>query len=372
MVAHRVSSVVRENDFACRFGGDEFIMVVHIDEENTQTPRAIAERLIKQMRSPIDVDSDQVVMGLSIGIATFPDHGPGAVELMRRADIALYDAKARGRGVASSYTQEMESRANEAFSLEAQLRDGLDAGELMLYYQPKVDLRSGAVMGVEALLRWQHPKRGLLSPDLFIPIAERCGLINQVGNFVISEAVAQVARWRDDDGFEMPVAINVSFAQFANSNFVQELASATRAQNVRPEMIEIELTESILMEDTLLARSVLQQLKELRVPVTLDDFGTGYSSLSYLHQLPLSRLKIDRSFVAGLEHDPQAQLITRAVLGLSRGLRIQTVAEGVEDKYQLQWLKSHNCDLAQGYLISRPVPASEVKTINQQIRERWA
>lgn len=369
-VAHRISAVIRENDFACRFGGDEFIMVVHIEEGQTRMPQAIAERLLEQMQTPIEVDSDQVMMGSSVGISIFPEHGPTAVELMRRADIALYDAKARGRGIVSVYTQEMETRANEAFSLESQLREALQRDELMLYYQPKVDLRSGSVVGLEGLLRWQHPRQGLLGPDQFIPIAERCGLINQIGNFVIAKAVAQLARWRDDNFLSLPVAINVSFAQFANNNFVQELARAMQEHDIDPNLIEIELTESILMEDTALARSVLQDLKDLGVGVTLDDFGTGYSSLSYLHQLPLSCLKIDRSFIVGLEHDPQSQLITRAVLGLARGLRIQTVAEGVEDSYQLNWLKSHNCDMAQGYLFSRPVAADEVKAIIQKIRQR--
>ncbi len=370
-VANRLSSVIRENDFACRFGGDEFILAVDVAEGQGRTPEVIAERLLEQMKLPIDVDSDQLVMGLSIGIALYPDHGPSAVDLMRRADIALYDAKARGRGFASVYTEKMESSANEAYSLESQLREGLSTDQLMLYYQPKVDLRNGSVVGVEALVRWQHPTRGLLGPDLFVPIAERCGLINQIGNFVITEAVAQAARWRDEQGLDIPVAVNVSFAQFANGHFVQELARALAQHHVSPDAIEIELTESILMEDTELARSVLKELQDLRVPVTLDDFGTGYSSLSYLHQLPLSKLKIDRSFIAGLEHDPQAQLITRAVLGLARGLRIQTVAEGVEDRFQLQWLKSHNCDMAQGYLFSRPVPSDEVKNVHEKVHRRW-
>lgn len=370
-VGHRIAEVIRDNDFACRFGGDEFIMVVHFESGKVEALLAIADRLIRVMKLPILVESDSLVMGISVGIATYPDQGPSAVDLMRRADIALYDAKARGRGVVSVYTEEMESRANEAFSLESQLREALPADQLKLYYQPKVDLRSGNVVGVEALVRWQHPVRGLLGPDHFVPIAERCGLINPLGAWVITEAVAQIARWRDQGDPILPVAINVSFAQFASANFVDELAAALSAHAVDPDLIEVELTESILMEDTGLARGVLHKLKAMGVHVTLDDFGTGYSSLSYLHQLPLSTLKIDRSFVAGLEHDAQAQLVTRAVLGLARGLRIKTVAEGVEDDYQRRWLMSHNCDQAQGYFFSRPIPPEEVHSAAHAIRLKW-
>lgn len=370
-VGRRISSVTRGEDFASRFGGDEFVMVVHFEADQPEAPMMIARRLMNAMRVPILIDGTSLTMTLSVGIAVFPDHSKDPGDLMRRADIALYDAKGAGRARASCYSAEMEANALETLTLEGQLREAILNNGLCLFYQPKVDLRSGRVMGVEALVRWRHPERGLLGPDKFIPIAERSDLISDLGDWVVKEAVAQSARWRDAGLPDLSIAINISFSQFANANFLSILSQSMQEHGVEPEMLEIELTESVLMEDTALALRVLSQLKELRVRVSLDDFGTGYSSLSYLHQLPLSTLKIDRSFIAGLEHDPQAQLVTRAVLGLARGLQIRTVAEGVEDDYQRRWLMSHQCDMGQGYFFSRPVPPEDMTAVIQKIASKW-
>jgi diguanylate cyclase (GGDEF)-like protein len=370
-VGKRIASVTRGDDFASRFGGDEFVMVVHLQAGAPDTPLLIARRLLDVMRTPIMVEDTSLMVTLSIGVAVFPEQGKDAVELMRHADIALYDAKGAGRARVALYTAEMEANARDALTLEGELREAVRNNGLCLFYQPKVDLRSGAVSGVEALVRWRHPKRGLLGPNVFVPLAERSDLINDLGDWVMQEAVAQCARWREQGLPALTMAVNVSLSQFASANFLTVLAQSIEEHGVDPDLLEVELTESVVMDDTSLALRVLEQIKDLGVRITLDDFGTGYSSLSYLHQLPLSTLKIDRSFVAGLEHDGQAQLVTRAVLGLARGLGIRTVAEGVEDDYQRRWLMSHGCDLAQGYYFSRPVPPEEMVATLSKIRGKW-
>lgn len=366
-VGRRISLVIRDGDVAARFGGDEFVLIAQLDRKTPGSAHMIARRLQDSMRSPIVVDEHVLPLSLSIGTAICPTHGQDAVTLMRHADIALYESKGSGRARISLYSEEMEELARDTFVLENELRLALSSGQLRLFYQPKVQLSSHEVVGLEALVRWQHPTHGLLGPNAFVPVAERSKLINLLGNWVIHEAAAHSARWITAGYKNLPVAINVSFAQFADANFVDEISKALQMHKLNPDTFEVELTETVLMEDTEMAIKTIRKLSSMGVKVTLDDFGTGYSSLSYLHQLPLDSLKIDRSFISELHADPQAQVITNGVLGLSRGLKIQTVAEGVETHSQRSWLVDNGCDLAQGFLYSRPVPATDLPSTIQRI-----
>jgi diguanylate cyclase (GGDEF)-like protein len=366
-VGRRIALVIRDGDVAARFGGDEFVLIARLDRKTPGSAHMIARRLQDSMKSPIVIDEHVLPLSLSIGTAICPTHGQDAVTLMRHADIALYESKGGGRARISVYSEEMEELARDTFILENELRHALSSGQLRLFYQPKVQLSSQEVVGLEALVRWQHPTHGLLAPNAFVPVAERSKLINLLGNWVIHEAAAHSARWVTAGYKNLPVAINVSFAQFADANFVGEIGKALQMHKLSPDTFEVELTETVLMEDTEMAIKTIRKLSSMGVKVTLDDFGTGYSSLSYLHQLPLDSLKIDRSFISELHADPQAQVITNGVLGLSRGLKIQTVAEGVETHSQRSWLIDNGCDLAQGYLYSRPVPATDLPSTIQRI-----
>jgi len=297
----------------------------------------------------------------SIGVALFPADGQDAATLLRRADAAMYLAKDRGKNNVQVYTADLADTAARQFELETALRLALSRNELLLHYQPKIEIASGRMLGVEALVRWAHPTRGLVPPGDFIPLAEERGLIVPIGRWVIQAACRQIRDWRSA-GFVAPsVAVNLSARQFVSDTLVEDLVHALALYGLAPPDLEVELTESVLMADPQRANEVLGQLHAMGVRISIDDFGTGYSSLSYLKRFPAHTVKIDRSFISGLPSDPDDTAITQAVIAMAHSLGLTVVAEGVETAEQLSLLRDLGCDEAQGYLLGRPMPAADLQ-----------
>jgi predicted signal transduction protein with EAL and GGDEF domain len=307
-----------------------------------------------------------VVVGASVGIALAPSDGVDADQLMKSADMALYRAKSDGRGVFRYFESEMDAKMQVRRGLELDLRKALVEHEFELFYQPIVDLQANRVCGFEALLRWNHPSRGLIGPSEFIPIAEDMGLITPLGEWVLRQACAEAAGWPDD----VKVAVNLSPAQFKSKTLALAVTSALAASELSPSRLELEITESVLLQDNETVRGVLHQLRELGVRISMDDFGTGYSSLSYLRSFPFDKIKIDQSFVRDMCNHDDSIAIVRAVAGLGKNLGMSTTAEGVETDEQLGRLREEGCTEVQGYLFSRPLPASEVPRLLAQVREQ--
>ena len=367
-VACRLSSCVREEDLVARLGGDEFVILVsrlaHTDE-----PARVAERVLDALARPLQVDGQPLHVGASIGIALYPADGGDIDALLKHADTAMYEAKESGRNAYRFFLPEMTHRVTRRLQVEAELRCAIETGELRLHYQPQIDAATGRLCGCEALVRWQHPVRGLLPPDQFIPFAEQSGLIVPLGEWVLREACLQQGRWRDAGLPPLDVAVNISALQFRRRDFVATVARVLAETGADPARIELEITESALMDATPELVASFDQLVALGLTLALDDFGTGYSSLSYLKRLPLRRLKIDRSFVDGLPDNPEDMAITSATLSLARDLGMDVVAEGVETEEQRAYLRSRGCGAMQGYLFSRPLG---VKAFGEWARERTA
>jgi EAL domain-containing protein (putative c-di-GMP-specific phosphodiesterase class I) len=296
----------------------------------------------------------------SIGIGRFPDDGDDAATLLKHADAAMYLAKERGKNNVQLYTAELAEQAARDFEMESALRLALVRDELLLFFQPKVDIQTGRLRGMEALVRWQHPQRGMVPPGDFIPLAEERGLIAAVGRWVMNAACRQIQAWRLA-GLEVPmVAVNLSARQFADNTLIGDLQNALKKYDVQPADIEVELTESVLMAEPERANEILQRLHEMGVRISIDDFGTGYSSLSYLKRFPAETVKIDRSFIRGLPSDKDDTAITQAVIAMAHSLGLNVVAEGVETEAQLNALRQLGCDEAQGFLTGRPMPADDL------------
>jgi diguanylate cyclase (GGDEF)-like protein len=359
-VARRLPITLEEDDTVARWGGDEFVVLREgvLDDDEALV---MAGRITKAFEDPFLVNGLELFLTASVGIATA---GPGEMstdELLRHADAAGQMAKQRGGGVAHIYDEEMQARAQRRAEVEDALRGAADRGELVLYYQPEVLLRTNEIVAVEALIRWHHPDWGLVSPAEFVPVAEAGSLILEIGQFVLQEAMAQCARWRAQFGDRAPsVAINLSARQFGQDDFVEAVASTLASTGADPEAICLEITESILMDDVELTVATLRRLKGLGIRLAVDDFGTGYSSLSYLRRFPVDILKVDQSFVSGLGHDPEDSAIVQAVVHMGRALNLTTVAEGVETAHHLIELRELDCDIAQGYHFARPHPAEAI------------
>ena len=337
-----------------RLGGDEFIIVVSRGV-GADEPGAIANRLIVALSEPLRVESHELTIGASVGIALYPADGRDADTLLKNADLALYQAKEEGRGTYRFFESEMNIRAQARHSLENDLRRALAGGELELYFQPLFDLSTDRISAFEALLRWNHPTRGLVSPIEFIPVAEDTGLIVPIGNWVLQEACRHAKRWPQD----VHVAVNVSSVQFRKSGLANAVMQALAVSELEPARLEVEITESIFLESSEATLAVLHSLRALGIKIALDDFGTGYSSLSYLQSFPFDKIKIDRSFIQELLNRPGASAIVQAIIDLATALGMETTAEGVEDSMQLAELKTHGCSSVQGFLFSRPVNAIE-------------
>ena len=349
-VSSRLSDCVRHGDLVARVGGDEFVLIL-IDAGAQDEVEALCRRLIESVERVIRVDEQDVFISASIGIALAPNDANGVTELLRYADIALYEAKAAGRNTWRFYSGEMNARIIERRRLESDLRFAIKHAELRLHFQPRYRISDGQMVGAEALVRWQHPERGLTAPDTFIPIAEESGLILSLSDWVLETACACAAQWPD----ELFVSVNLSPTEFKRGNLVERVRYALNKSGIEPTRMELEITESVMLEDAVGALEVMHTLKHLGIRIAMDDFGTGYSSLSYLRAFPFDGLKIDRSFLNRLEDSADDKAIVQAIVGLGRALSLTVTAEGIETAEHLALLKAVACDEGQGYFLSRPL-----------------
>lgn len=353
--AERLRRCVREGDTVARLGGDEFA-VVQTGLSDMSGATRLAARIVTTMAAPFDLAGHQVVIGASVGVAASPSDGEDADELLKKADMALYRAKGDGRGAFHFFERAMDEQLQARRALELDLRRALQDGEFQLFYQPLYHLDDERVTGCEALLRWLHPERGMVSPADFIPLAEEIGLIVPLGDWVLRNACAEAARWPD----HVRLAVNLSPAQFRDRGLVATVVSALAASGLPAHRLELEITESVLLQDSAANMTMLHDLKALGVRISMDDFGTGYSSLSYLRSFPFDKIKIDQTFVRDILHDSDALAIIKAVLDLGASMGVVTTAEGVETQAQLDALRGQGCAEIQGYFISRPAPAAEI------------
>lgn len=365
-VAERLRGLLRAGDSVCRLGGDEFVILLH--PAGRGEAQAVAERALAAIGQSVSVYEQDVYVGGSIGIARFPEDGMDANALLRCADTAMYQAKDSGRNNFQFYTSDMNLRALHHFAIETSLRKALERGEMLLYYQPLVDVETRAIVGVEALLRWKSEEFGTFASGDFIAIAEQSGLINQLGHWALTAACRQMRLWRDGGLSGLTVAVNLSPRQFHNGELVAQVRDALMESGLEPGALELEITESVLIEHNMEAIEKLTELAELGVKLAIDDFGTGYSSLSYLKRLPIHRLKIDRSFVRESHVDPDDAAIANAIIGMAAGLGIEVTAEGVENEKQLAFLKRAGCQIVQGYYFGSPLPATELAKLVRQVR----
>ncbi|MDD5056973.1 MAG: EAL domain-containing protein [Sideroxydans sp.] len=363
-VAARLSACVRELDTVARLGGDEFVIAMP-ELAKIEDAAIVADKLLKTFSEAMLRDMQDLYVTASIGIAVYPQDGEDAEGLLKHAELAMFRAKDRGRNHYQFYAPEMNQRAAESLSLGSDLHRALQHDELTLNYQPQVDLKSGNIVGVEALLRWHHPKLGWVSPAKFIPVAEECGLIIPIGKWVLQQACRAAKAWQDQ-GLPIVVAVNLSARQIRERGFVQSVRDALLACDLEARYLELELTEGILIEQAEYVFEVLQQLRAMGIVLALDDFGTGYSSLSYLKRFPIGRLKIDQTFVRDIVSDPEDAAIVGAIISMAHDLKLKVIAEGVETKEQLAFLRLRHCDEIQGYYFSKPKPDAEITAMLQQ------
>jgi diguanylate cyclase (GGDEF)-like protein/PAS domain S-box-containing protein len=361
-IAQRLLECARSVDTVSRQGGDEFVVLLS-ELTHPQAASVMAGRMLRAVAEPHVVGKHELHVTASIGVSVFPDDGSNAETLIKNADTAMYQAKENGRRSYQFFKPSMNARAVERQSLEEGLRRALERQEFELHYQPKIDIRTGAITGAEALIRWTHPTRGRVSPTDFIPIAEDCALILPIGRWVMGQACAQARAWRDAGLPATTMAVNVSAMEFQNEGFLGSLSQILQESGWEPGLLELELTESVLMKHVEATIELLQDLRESGVRVALDDFGTGYSSLSYLRRFPIDSLKIDRSFVQQIAGGPGDAAIVTAVISMARSLKLRVVAEGVETLQELQFLQARECDEVQGYYFSQPLPAAQFASL---------
>ena len=355
-VADRLRSCTRETDTIARLGGDEFALLQIADENQREGAIILANKLLEKISAPYEINGHQIVIGTSIGIAMAPDDGTEADQLLKNADLALYRAKAEGRNGFRLFDLAMDAEARARHALQVDLRNALAHNEFELHYQPVYDAATRQPCGAEALVRWRHPERGMVQPGAFIALAEEVGMIVPMGEWILRKACNEAAKWPE----HIKVAVNLSPAQFRDCNLVEMVTDALMQSGLAPERLELEITESVLLQKSASNLTMLHQFKSFGISVVLDDFGTGYSSLSYLRMFPFDKIKIDRSFVSELSNRADCAAIVCAITGLGRGLNILTTAEGVETEEQLDLLRAAGVDQLQGYLLSRPKPASEL------------
>jgi diguanylate cyclase (GGDEF)-like protein/PAS domain S-box-containing protein len=355
-VARRLTTCVRESDTVSRHGGDEFLILLS-EVDQLEDAGLIADKIVSSIAEPHHVAGHELSLTVSVGIALYPEDGQDAQSLVLRADTAMYHAKNTGRNRVGFYRSDMEAPAIKRSSIESELRNGLDAGEFELFYQPTIDLETGAIRGAEALMRWRHPERGLVPPDQFIPAAEASALIIPLGRWALREACRQARAWQDAGLPAIPIAVNVSALQFRTAGFLEDIQRFLHETKLPARYLELELTESALMANTAATTSLLEVLKKSGVVLKVDDFGTGPSSLSYLQHCPVDVLKIDQSFVHEIAPMPEGAPLVRAVIAMGRSLGCRVVAEGVETRQQFAYLRAERCDEGQGYHFSPPVNA---------------
>jgi diguanylate cyclase (GGDEF)-like protein/PAS domain S-box-containing protein len=362
-VAARIKEVLREADMVSRLGGDEFLAIL-ADFAAPEDAAKVADKLLQAISAPIAFEGTELRANASIGISVFPRDGDNADDLIRHADAAMYSAKEHGRGHSRFYIPGVSDAADEAPARESRLREAVRQGEFVLYYQPQLSVGDLRLVGIEALVRWRHPQRGLTDPSQFIEFAETRGLIDEIGQYVLREACRQNKAWQAAGFTALPISVNVSAAQFQRGDLVAEVKRVLEETGLEGRYLELELTESLLMDQEVVGEA-LAGLRALGVKITIDDFGTGYSSLSYLQRLPIDKLKIDRSFIDDLGIDADDRAIAIAIINLAKTLKLTALAEGVERQEQLDFLRAHGCDEFQGYLAGNPVPAEEFSALSR-------
>jgi len=367
-VAKRINDSIRNEDTIARLGGDEFVIITG-SLKSRQDAALVAENTLALFSTPFFIEQQEVFIGVSIGISIYPDDGEDSDVLLRNADSAMYRAKSSGRNNYQFYTPALTKKATERLNIETCLRQALEKNELQVYYQPQYSLSNEKIIGVEALLRWQHPEMGLVSPEKFIPVAEDTGLIVPIGEWVLKTACRQLKKWLDAGYPSMRMAVNLSARQFWRPGLEKVIENILEESGINPIDLELELTESIIMHDTLIISDTLNELHQLGIGLSIDDFGTGFSSLSYIQRFPLDRLKIDRSFVQDITTNSADAEMIISIIALGHSMKLQVLAEGVETKEQLIYLQEQGCDEVQGFYFSRPIPANELEKLLSSTRK---
>ena len=355
-VAHRLIGTIRDTDTVARLGGDEFA-IIQVAPKSLEEVERVAKRIIAELSEPFIIGENTVSIGTSIGIAMAPPNGIDVEQLMKNADMALYRTKSLGRGTFGFFEENMHERLQSRHQIAMGLREAIANGKFELHYQPIVNVKTRKIAGCEALIRWSHPERGLIPASEFIPIAEECGLIGQIGDWVLKTACAEAKHWPDD----IWVAVNISAAQFRGQDLIDKVTDASNGFPLSRLIIEI--TETLLMKDREVATVTLDRLRKMGVRFAIDDFGTGFSSLSYLQSFPFDKIKVDRSFVSAIANHKRSTTLRRSIIQLGYNLGMTSVAEGVETEQQLDLLRAEGCVEAQGFLFSRAVPAAKVRTL---------
>ena len=361
-VAGRLIACVRRTDTVCRMGGDEFVILLS-QVEHAEDAALTARKILRAVAAPHIIDNKSLDVNVSIGGSTYPDAAQDAESLLGQADAAMYEAKQHGRNRYEFFRSDMRVRLATRLALERDLRYALGRNEFLLHYQPKIDLKTGLITGMEALIRWLHPERGMLLPAAFVPIAEECGLILPIGQWVLLEACRQSRAWSDSGFGVMPVAVNVSAVEFQGKDFLSGVRAVLIATGMEPQNLELELTESVLMQNAESAVVTLLALKAMGVRLAIDDFGTGYSSFTYLRRFPVDTLKVDQSFVQEITADPEGKTMVDAMINIGKSLNHRVIAEGVETRSQLDFLQRHGCGEGQGYYFSHPVVADHAESL---------
>lgn len=363
LVARRLTECMRSDDIVCRTGGDEFAVIL---DASVDEGAAMAQRILAALSAPFAIEEQEIYVTASIGISCCPADGADIETLTRNADCAMYQAKGKGKNAYEQFHPELDRRARNRLSLETSLRKALERNELELYYQPQLSLAEGRVTGVEALLRWNHPEQGMISPNEFIPIAEDSGLIVPIGRWVLHQACRQAAAWRDEGLLPVTMSVNLSARQTRDPYLMHDILEALRQNGLPPSRLELEITESVLMDNVHDNVELLHRLQTEGIRLAIDDFGTGYSSMAYLKRFPIDQLKIDRTFVRDIPGDGDDEAITSAIIAMAHRLGLSVVAEGVETVLQLEFLRSAGCDIMQGFYFAEPRPAEKIRLLLQK------
>jgi len=365
IVAGRIQKILREGDTIARQGGDEFLVLLpEIGHE--EEAAAVSKRILEALSRPMMIDDNEVYISTSIGISLFPNDAGDIETLVKQADTAMYYAKEKGKNNYQFFTRGLNIKANERLSTENSLRKALTRGEFVVYYQPQIDFVSGCIVGVEALVRWNSTEHGIISPASFIPIAEETGLIVPIGEWVLRTACAQNMAWQKQGYPELRMAVNISARQFQEANFIDVVKEILNETGMPPQLLELEITESVAMEKGETSVELLGRFKELGVRISIDDFGTGFSSLNYLRRMPIDTLKIDQSFIRDINSGENGEEVITAIIQLAKNLRLKVIAEGVETDIQWFFLKEKRCDEMQGFLFSKAITSQEIETILKQ------
>ena len=370
LVSHRLAETLRFGDVIARIGGDEFAIILE-NVNQASVGSLIAEKCLAKLAQPIAISGHEIHIGASIGISVYPDHAANMHELLKYADSAMYYAKNNGKNAYRLFTHSMQEDARKRFTIDNNLRRALERNEFVLHYQPQIDLRTGAISGAEALIRWIHPELGLISPAEFIPVAEDTGMIVRIGQWVLREACCELRTWHNE-GHAVRMAVNLSGRQLKEEGLVEAVLAIVEETGIDPRWLELELTESMLMDASASVIDNLHVLKRAGIQLAIDDFGTGYSSMSYLKTFPVGTIKVDRSFVHDLPHSAQDAAITKAIIAMAQSLKMEVVAEGIETLEQGQFLRANGCDKAQGFYYSKPLPAAQIRELLKRAKREAA